>query len=516
MEKVIKGGSLENTVDEIAKEIIKRDKTVSDESIAAVGALQEEVSSVKSAINSLEEVSGFNMTVANLLHTILSEAVYGSDQTANIELLYKATTNIAPISISAVLSDDVIPYVYTPYSDLVFIVTATFDDYSTMVVPSYTVDDGVVVSGQNTATVRFRGITTTTTFQADPTPVYQVSYSLDNVISTNKTRSVIQGDRYATELLPESEHYLDSCTVVMGGIDVTEDVYVNGVVSIETATGDIVITAVAQEYHYIDPLIETTGGNWGTVYFYSDNGQTQVGRANYNNHLLVSEYPAKADCIVNFKLKNITEDTLSIGIPYIGSVPGMLSTSANNYANGNIWYSIGIENLTHELAPGESIEGTVAIKKDCQIGFAIDGQILDDIELSLYGDFVPNTFDDFTEYRMDSTLPRYGGYRNITWIDKDGNTIRSGNYWKSLISNSIEAGEYESVIKATTLNNTVACGMVDSDTSNTAYGAVGMPYAYTPNIWYSTGTLSVTQQYPNLITDEGSLRILKIRKVVSE
>lgn len=54
MEKVIKGGSLENTVDEIAKEIIKRDKTVSDESIAAVGALQEEVSSVKSAINHLD------------------------------------------------------------------------------------------------------------------------------------------------------------------------------------------------------------------------------------------------------------------------------------------------------------------------------------------------------------------------------------------------------------------------------------------------------------------------------
>jgi hypothetical protein len=54
MEKVIKGGSLENTIDEIAKEIIKRDKTVSDESIAAVGALQEEVSSVKSAINVLE------------------------------------------------------------------------------------------------------------------------------------------------------------------------------------------------------------------------------------------------------------------------------------------------------------------------------------------------------------------------------------------------------------------------------------------------------------------------------
>lgn len=50
MEKVIKGGSLENTVDEIAKEIIKRDKSVSDESIAAVGALQEEVSSVKSAL----------------------------------------------------------------------------------------------------------------------------------------------------------------------------------------------------------------------------------------------------------------------------------------------------------------------------------------------------------------------------------------------------------------------------------------------------------------------------------
>lgn len=63
MEKVIKGGSLENTVDEIAKEIIKRDNAVSDESIAAVGALQEEVSSVKSAFTQfrgeeIKEITG--------------------------------------------------------------------------------------------------------------------------------------------------------------------------------------------------------------------------------------------------------------------------------------------------------------------------------------------------------------------------------------------------------------------------------------------------------------------------
>lgn len=59
MEKVIKGGSLENAVDEIAKEVIKRDNAVSEESMVAVGSLQEEVSSVKSAIGYVveEEIS---------------------------------------------------------------------------------------------------------------------------------------------------------------------------------------------------------------------------------------------------------------------------------------------------------------------------------------------------------------------------------------------------------------------------------------------------------------------------
>lgn len=61
MEKVIKGGSLENAVDEIAKEVIKRDNAVSEESMVAVGALQEEVSSVKSAFTNLSD-SVFNGT----------------------------------------------------------------------------------------------------------------------------------------------------------------------------------------------------------------------------------------------------------------------------------------------------------------------------------------------------------------------------------------------------------------------------------------------------------------------
>lgn len=53
MKKIINAESLENAIDEVGKEIIKRDQAVSDESMAAVGALQGEVGELKSAINDI-------------------------------------------------------------------------------------------------------------------------------------------------------------------------------------------------------------------------------------------------------------------------------------------------------------------------------------------------------------------------------------------------------------------------------------------------------------------------------
>lgn len=79
-------------------------------------------------------------------------------------------------------------------------------------------------------------------FQKGPAG-FAVTYALTNVTSSN-TSTVASGS-YTTTLTPAAYHTLGTVTVTMGGLDVTASVYANGVVSIASVTGAIVITATA-------------------------------------------------------------------------------------------------------------------------------------------------------------------------------------------------------------------------------------------------------------------------------
>ena len=77
--------------------------------------------------------------------------------------------------------------------------------------------------------------------------MFKVSYNLNNIKSSEITKAVEEGNRFSTELTADIGYNIASVTVTMGGEDITDIAYNDGVVTINSVTGDIVITAVSMD-----------------------------------------------------------------------------------------------------------------------------------------------------------------------------------------------------------------------------------------------------------------------------
>lgn len=72
-----------------------------------------------------------------------------------------------------------------------------------------------------------------------------ITYSLTDVISSNSAVSIVDGNRYTTTLTPVSGYSISTVRVMMGGVDITSTAYNGGVVTIDSVTGNVAITATA-------------------------------------------------------------------------------------------------------------------------------------------------------------------------------------------------------------------------------------------------------------------------------
>lgn len=120
---------------------------------------------------------GINSTAKTLLETILRNAIYTTDQSANITSLVSALSS---------------------------------------------------------------GNTPTTTH-------YTITNTLTKCTNNNINTSVAENTSYIATITPNNGYKLDTVTVTMGGVDVTSTVYNNGKITINSVTGNIVITATAIE-----------------------------------------------------------------------------------------------------------------------------------------------------------------------------------------------------------------------------------------------------------------------------
>lgn len=108
--------------------------------------------------------------------------------------------------------------------------------------------NGVYISDQSaniTALETALGGSGTSTPTDPDTPTYIISNELVNVTSNNSAASIAEGSSYTAILTANDGYTLGSVTVTMGGVDVTSDVYADGVINIASVTGNVEITASA-------------------------------------------------------------------------------------------------------------------------------------------------------------------------------------------------------------------------------------------------------------------------------
>ncbi len=128
---------------------------------------------------------------------------------------------------------------------------------------------------------------------------YSVTSTLSHVTSSNSTLSVTEGSSYNATLTPANGYDLDTVIVTMGGVDITQEAYSSGVISIAVVTGDVVITATAKKaaidliatYGYRDGYrMSTSSGNFSTGAGYVAIGYPNaipVGKADYPNGFVI-------------------------------------------------------------------------------------------------------------------------------------------------------------------------------------------------------------------------------------
>lgn len=139
------------------------------------------------------------------------------------------------------------------------------------------------------------------------TVYHGVSYALSNVVSTNTALSIEDKTAYTTTLAIEDGYELDSVVVTMGGVDITSTVYSNGVITIDTVTGDIVITARALAVTNYTNQIPISTGTDGAVYSgkgYKENTYLSSGNDGTRSGIYAVGYiPAKTGDVI--RLKNV-------------------------------------------------------------------------------------------------------------------------------------------------------------------------------------------------------------------
>lgn len=77
--------------------------------------------------------------------------------------------------------------------------------------------------------------------------VYSITNNLTHCTSSNTELSVAKGNSYTTTIIADPKYVIDSCSVTMKGIDITDSVYSNGKITINSVTGNVVITVVAEK-----------------------------------------------------------------------------------------------------------------------------------------------------------------------------------------------------------------------------------------------------------------------------
>ena len=146
-------------------------------------------------------------------------------------------------------------------------------------------NDGAISISNITGNIE---ITVTAIQEQTTVTTYTVTNNLTNVTSDNSSISVVENNQYVANLTASSGYTLSNVTVTMDGNDVTSTVYSNGVITISSVTGDIIITASAINQNEIDYTLDAlTDVTWTDGYSYK---QSSGELATNENHHCTSKF----------------------------------------------------------------------------------------------------------------------------------------------------------------------------------------------------------------------------------
>lgn len=257
--------------------IINQDSThrfVTDEEKSkwnsATGVTQEQIdSAVTSYLTENPVTGGLTTTAKDLLITILRNAMYTTNQSANITALESALASSESGGESG--GDTPTVTTYTITNNLTNCINSNTEttvaensSYVTTITPSdgYTLTDAsvnitmggidITSTAYSNGTINIASVTgdiviTISTMQIPQTIYYTITNNLTNCTSNNNKTNTQENTSYTATISPSSGYTLTdaSISVTMGGVDVTSTVYNNGVINISSVTGNVVITISA-------------------------------------------------------------------------------------------------------------------------------------------------------------------------------------------------------------------------------------------------------------------------------
>lgn len=187
---------------------------------------------------------------------------------------------------------------------------------------------------------------------------YIINYALTNVTSSNSIASVTAGSAYTATLTANVGYTLNNVTVTMGGVNVTSSVYSNGIITIDSVTSNIVITATAVQKPSYTNLVTTSINADGSQYM-PPNGYQDYYRLNSSGGTTSTDVPS-ANC--GF-------------IPYNGEVIRVWGTTSSIV--GNTGNYIMMYDATFKFIGGVGMNNAVAsgatwTEKDGKYMFTLD------------------------------------------------------------------------------------------------------------------------------------------------
>lgn len=212
---------------------------------------------------------------------------------------------------------------------------------------------------------------------------YTITNNLTNVTNSNLYLSIEEGNAYTATLTATDGYNITSVTVTMGGTDITSTVYSAGNINISSVTGDIVITASAEEI----------AGTYYTITNNLNNATTSNSATSVEEN---SSYSATITANNNYELSSITVTMGGIDISSTAVSGANISISS---VTGNIIITVtttAIYTITNTLSNASTNNSSTTAKSGTSYTATItanDGYVIDTVTVTMGGtDITSNSY----------------------------------------------------------------------------------------------------------------------------